>query len=370
MQPQVSAYINAVGTAVPRHKVPQTSAANYMAKTLAHEPGMSRKINILYQATRITERYSVLDDFSSEEGTGFFSQKGKINGFPGTAARMNRYREEACPLGVAAVQDALPDEDLSQITHLITVSCTGMYAPGLDIDLVKALGLSLSVERTCINFMGCYAAFNALKAADVIVKAKPASKVLIVAVELCTLHFQKDTDKDQLLANSLFADGAAAVLVTGQKRAGWNLSLEAFRCQLIPEGEGDMAWSIIDHGFKMVLSAYVPALLAGAVDETLEGLLEGLAVSPDTISHYALHPGGRRVLEGLERAMGLDREVNKEAYHVLNKYGNMSSATVLFVLKEKLKTLGEGDHEHFMLSMAFGPGLTLEAGVMQLIYQQ
>lgn len=369
MQKNNKAFITGIGTAVPRNKVPQASAAAFMVNSLGNDRVTARKINILYQATRIDERYSVLDDFDSAEGTGFFRKNGENNGFPGTGERMERYRQEACPLGVAAVKDLTQGKALGDITHLITVSCTGMYAPGLDIDLLKSLNLKGSVKRTCINFMGCYAAFNALKAADAIVRADAESKVLIVAVELCTLHFQRDTDKDQLLANSLFADGAAAVLVEGKASEGWNMSLEAFQCQLIPEGEGDMAWAIIDHGFKMRLSTYVPELLAGAADEALDELFSKMPISQEAITHYALHPGGRRVLESLERALSIPKSDNEAAYHVLNKYGNMSSATVLFVLKEKMKALQPEDDQTYVLSMAFGPGLTLEAGVLQFIHQ-
>jgi predicted naringenin-chalcone synthase len=367
-QPQ-SAFITAIGTAVPSHQVLQPEAAEFMGRNVAQDEKTRRQIRMLYQATGISKRHSVLDDFGQGEGKGLFAKEGEIQEFPGTQLRMERYRQEACPLGAAAVRDALGDRDLSAITHLITVSCTGMYAPGLDIDLVRELGLTSSVQRTCINFMGCYAAFNALKVADAIVRANPASQVLIVSVELCTLHFQPDTHRDQLVANAIFADGAAAVLVGSQPGPGWNYALKSFSCQLIPEGAGDMAWTIMDDGFKMVLSAYVPHLLSGATDETLQALVRDLPIEADDISHFALHPGGRRILEALEKALDLPSEANASAYHVLKNYGNMSSATVLFVLKEKLASLTPADEQAYLLSMAFGPGLTLESGMMQLTYR-
>ncbi|MCB9231895.1 MAG: type III polyketide synthase [Bacteroidia bacterium] len=369
MSPKPRSFITRIGTAVPAYKIPQRKAAEFMSRTVARDEETSRKVQALYRATGIRERYSVLDDFISPNGHSLFPPNEDLEPFPTTAARMDLYRREACPLAVAAVNDGLKSEDLAGITHLITVSCTGMYAPGLDIDLVKALGLSGSVERTCINFMGCYAAFNALKMADAVVKARPQARVLIVSVELCSLHLQKDNSKDQLLANSLFADGAAAVLVENQPRSGWNYSLEAFFCQLIPEGESDMAWKIIDTGFEMRLSAYVPDLLAGVADQALQSLMGNLPVSSDQIDHFALHPGGVRVLAALEKALNLPKEVNSASYHVLRHYGNMSSATVLFVLKEKLRHLQAADHQSWLLSMAFGPGLTLESGVMQIIFQ-
>ena len=361
------AYITHIGTAVPQYKVAQSQAAQFMTRTVAREPETSRKVQVLYRATRIKERYSVLEDYNSQNGFSFFPNDKDLEPFPSTAKRMEKYREEACPLGIAAVADLGPSKLLEGVTHLVTVSCTGMYAPGLDIDLVKALGLATNVERTCINFMGCYAAFNALKMADATVRANPGSKVLIVSVELCSLHFQKDIDHDQLLANSLFADGAAAVLVESEPGPGMSLALEAFHCELIPEGEEDMAWTIMDTGFEMRLSAYVPNLLGGAAAQAVNQLKTSLGVKPEKIEHFALHPGGRRILEALESALDIDPEKNEAAYEVLANYGNMSSATVLFVLKSMLHRTRPEHHDDYLLSMAFGPGLTLESALMRVI---
>lgn len=365
MPPTTRSYITRIGTAVPAHKVRQSDAASFMSRTVARHNGQGRRIQALYRATRIQERYSVLEDFSRDEGFTFFPDNPDLSPFPSTAQRMARYRREAPRLAAQAVRRALGDESLDDITHLITVSCTGMYAPGLDIDLVKELGLPGTVERTCINFMGCYAAFNALKVADAAVKARPSARVLIVSVELCSLHFQKDLGRDQVLANSLFSDGTAAVLIEGQPRAGWNYCLDAFHNQLIPEGEQDMAWAIVDTGFEMRLSAYVPNLLAGAAQEAVDALLRDLAVNPEEIERFALHPGGRRVLEALESALGIPKEKNATSYEVLAHYGNMSSATVLFVLEATLDQSDLRDGER-VLSMAFGPGLTLESALLHL----
>lgn len=368
MSRKTKSYITRLGTAVPEYKISQEDAAAFMAKTVAREADMIRKIKVLYRATRIRERYSVLGDYLSPDDFTFFPNSPDLSPFPTTADRMAKYREEAAPLGMQAVKKALPQEELTSITHLITVSCTGMYAPGLDIDLVNGLQLSGNVQRTCINFMGCYAAFNALKVADSIVGADSEAKVLIVSVELCSLHFQMETDRDQLLANSLFADGAAAVLVEGKPRSGWNLSLDAFRCQLIPQGASDMAWNIKDTGFEMRLSAYVPDLLAGVANEAVQALLTDLPLKGGGIDLYAIHPGGRKVLEALEKALNLPREKNAAAYQVLASYGNMSSATVLFVLEETLANLTPDQDRSRLLSMAFGPGLTLESALMQVVH--
>lgn len=365
----MKSYLTRIGTAVPKHRVSQQQAAAFMTRTVAREPENARKVNVLYRATRIKERYSVLADYNSNNGFAFFPNSVDLEPFPSTAQRMERYREEACPLAMEAVYDGISKEELSGVTHLVTVSCTGMYAPGLDIDLVKGLGLKGTVKRTCINFMGCYAAFNAFKVADSIVRADPESRVLIVSVELCSLHFQKTTDRDQLLANSLFADGAAAVLVEGKPRAGSNLAIAAFHSELIPEGESDMAWKIIDTGFEMRLSAYVPKLLSGAAEEAVATLRDQLQVAPADIQQYALHPGGRSILEALEKALDIPKEQNAAAYEVLGKYGNMSSATVLFVLKETLANLQLEAEGEYVLSMAFGPGLTLESALFQSVFE-
>jgi predicted naringenin-chalcone synthase len=358
-------YIHSIGTANPVHQIAQQTTADFMVKFLALSPNEARKLRLLYRATSIDYRYSVLEDYTKTDNFDFYSNQG--NSFPSTAQRMQQYEQHAATLATQAVADCLPTGfDVTQITHLITVSCTGMYAPGLDIELVEKLGLNHSVQRTCINFMGCYAAFNALKMADMICRATPKAKVLVVGVELCTLHFQKSTNNDDLVANAIFADGAAAVLLEAKPPSHKAIALEGFYCDLEPDGKTDMAWHIKDHGFEMKLSSYVPQLLEGKLKTLVGRLLQNFQLNMNDVDLFAIHPGGRRILERIEQGLNIPKKANAVAYEVLKQYGNMSSVTVLFVLKRLLAQAGEEQHNQRVLSMAFGPGLTLESALMKV----
>ncbi|RZK59003.1 MAG: type III polyketide synthase [Hymenobacter sp.] len=365
-------YLGAIGTANPPYRLPQPVIADFMARALELDAPGARKLRALYRVSGIEHRYSVLPDYGRGPGEyDFFPNTPGLEPFPSVGLRMAAYRREALPLALAAAQDSLrqaPGIAAASLTHLITVSCTGMYAPGLDIELVQALGLPLSVRRTCVNFMGCYAAVNALRLADSIVRADPAARVLVVSVELCTLHFQKSLAEDHLVSNALFSDGAAAALVLGQPLPGHApcLAMRAFHCGLEPEGTRDMAWHIGDTGFEMTLSGYVPALIERGIGQLITGLLHELPVELAQIRHFALHPGGRKILEAIEKALGLSKADNHLAYQVLRDYGNMSSATVLFVLRELLTAATPADAGAPVLSCAFGPGLTLEAMLLEV----
>lgn len=386
----MTAYISALATANPPFRIPQADAANFLAEAMALSPQDKRKLKAVYRASGIRQRYSVLNDYSKSYGYyDFFPNTENLEPFPSTQDRMAVYNAEAPKLAAAAAKECLqqlPDVDPATITHLVTISCTGMQAPGLDIALVQELGLNSSVNRTCVYFMGCYAAINGLKLASSICRADPASKVLVVSVELCSLHFQKKADEDNLLANALFGDGAAAALVEGKKRKGVQLALEQFYCELALDGLDDMAWHIGDTGFEMRLSSYIPAFIKGGVEQLLAGLLKKMPDVEKDNALYAIHPGGRRILEVAEEALGLQREDNRFSYAVLKEYGNMSSATVLFVLKQILEEAAslEGggatddnpiDGQHLdnpstegrpIISFAFGPGLTLESMLLRI----
>ncbi|MBO3270143.1 type III polyketide synthase [Hymenobacter defluvii] len=368
----MTSYLCAIGTANPPHRIPQSQIARFMADALSFDEAETRRLGALYRASGIGQRYSVLPDYAEENGNfTFFPNTPQLEPFPRVGPRMEQYRAHALPLAVAAVQSCLTQlQDASlphSITHLVTVSCTGMYAPGLDIELVEALGLSPHVQRTCVNFMGCYAAFNGLKLADAFCRADAQARVLVVCAELCTLHFQKRRDDDDLVSNALFGDGAAAALVQAQPAAhGPSLSLQAFHCDLVPDGRADMAWHINDFGFEMTLSSYVPGLIKQGIQHLADGLLARLPVRMSDIKLFAIHPGGRRILEAIEQALGLTHHDNRFAYQVLRDYGNMSSATVLFVLAELMRDLTPAQDGAPVLSFAFGPGLTLEALLMEV----
>ena len=365
-------YLGAIGTANPSHRIAQPQIAEFMARALQFGEGDSRKLRALYRVSGIEQRYSVLPDYGRALGEyTFFPNTPTLEPFPSVGQRMAAYRREALPLAVEAVRASLgqvPAVAAATITHLVTVSCTGMYAPGLDIELVQALGLRPDVRRTCVNFMGCYAAVNALKLADAFCRADAGARVLIVSVELCTLHFQKSPQEDHLISNALFGDGAAACLVQARPlpNGAPSLSLEGFHCGLEPDGHDDMAWHINDFGFEMTLSSYVPKLIQRGIRKLTDGLLASLPVQLRDIRHFAIHPGGRKILETIETELGLTREDNRHAYRVLRDYGNMSSATVLFVLRDVLAAATPADNGAPVLSFAFGPGLTMEAMLLQL----
>ncbi|WKN33048.1 type III polyketide synthase [Porifericola rhodea] len=371
-------YINAIGTAVPSHKIKQTEIVNFMAKAHQMSSEAKHRLRALYRASGIQFRHSVLADFGEDAAYDFFPDNDDLEPFPTISQRMELYRKEAFPLSLAAVHDCFKRQKniaTKDITHIVMVSCTGMYAPGVDIELVKALKLPSNVQRSCINFMGCYAAFNALKVADHIVRAQKEARVLVVCTELCTLHFQKNKDEDTLLANALFADGSAAVLLSAEAERGQaQLSLEQFYCALATEGEQDMAWHIGDFGFEMKLSAYVPDIIKKGIRQLSEQLVSEYAKTKEkdteaaVADYFAIHPGGKRILQVIEEQLGLSTEDNRYAYEVLKSYGNMSSPTVLFVLQALMAERGPLDHKKQVLSFAFGPGLTLESMLLNVCY--
>lgn len=363
-------YLCAIGTANPPHKIPQMQIADFMASALQFDDRETRKLKALYRLSGIGERYTVLEDYTRQNGDfTFFPNNTTLEPFPTVQQRMEVFREHACNLSEEAIRDCLsrsPQTSTEEITHLITVSCTGMYAPGLGIELVERLNLSPSIQRTAVNFMGCYAAFNALKLADSICKANPESKVLMVCTEICTIHFQKYTEQDHLVSNALFGDGSAAALIQAQPNENFSLELESFHCHLAPAGKTEMAWHIGVTGFEMTLSSYVPSLIKEGIKQFTDQLLKGLKTNLSDIKLFAIHPGGRRILEVIEQELGMSREDNRFAYQVLREYGNMSSATVLFVLKAMMESLTPQDKDEPVLSFAFGPGLTLESMLLKV----
>lgn len=364
-------YINAIGTATPDHCFPQSKIAEFMAEALQLQGDERRRLLALHRSTQIRHRHTVLADYGTSNGNfAFFPNTPDLEPFPSVSRRMQAYRQYAAPLAIRAVEQCLekyPTFVLAEITHLITVSCTGMYAPGLDIDLIEKLRLPTSTQRTAINFMGCYGAFNALKLADTICRAEPEAKVLVVCVELCSLHFQKNKAEDHLLSNALFADGAAAVIIEPQARSGIALQMTSFYCDLVLDGKQEMAWHIADFGFEMTLSAYVPDMIEKGIQQLINRLLKHTGLELEGIAHFCIHPGGRRILEVIEQKLGLSTHDNRYAYEVLHQYGNMSSPTVLFVLAALWKDLAQSHDQQNILSCAFGPGLTLESMVLEIV---
>lgn len=367
----MSSCISAIGTVNPENKIAQHDIFRFMANAFALNSNNTARLKSIYDHAGIAHRYSVIPDFGYADTSNFtfFEQNDSLEPFIPTARRMQLYQQKAIEIAIDAVTDCLKHQSAdiyTQITHLITVSCTGMYAPGLDIDLVERLGLNRHTERTCINFMGCYGAVNALKTADYICRANPKAKILVVSTELCTLHFQKDNTLDNWVANSLFSDGAAAVLVERNTLHNKTpvIALQSFYTEFLPEARNEMGWYVGDTGFEMRLTSKVSRQIKSCIKPITERLLHHAGLSRDQIGAYAIHPGGKRILEAVEQALALPEESNAYAYEVLKDYGNMSSATILFVLKKMM------DAQRFkgerILSFAFGPGLTVEGMVLQM----
>lgn len=341
------AYLNRVATAVPAHDV----HARFVEAIAARLQGR-RELPLFQRMARraqVERRHSVLPPAAastpdSVDADGFY----RFDRFPGTAARMHRFEAEAPALACTAAR-RLELAEPQAITHLLTVCCTGFAAPGIDFALIDALGLRPEVERTAIGFMGCYAAINALKLARHIVRSDPAAQVLVVSVELCTLHLQDTADLEQLLSFLIFADGAAAALVSA---APQGFALDSFHAERLPATERLIQWSVRDAGFDMVLSGQVPAAIGGALRQALPRI-----VGEEAIDLWAVHPGGRSVLDAVEEALALPPDALAVSRQVLLHHGNMSSATVLFVLAEMLQDCRPGQRG---CAMAFGPGLVAE----------
>lgn len=353
--------IESIGLANPGKPIDQFAIADFMKKAHQLNESEARKLSFLYRKSGILNRYSVLSDFekSDPKDFTFFPKSKDFEPFPGTKARMEVFRQTAPQLCEDAVVDCLSKTKIEafEITHLILVSCTGMVAPGVELELMKRLHLDDSVERYCVHFMGCYAAFTGLKLADKIVKAEPDAKVMLVSVELCTLHFQKEYVEDNILANSLFGDGAAAALVM---KSDSGLKIKSYLSQVLREGEGDMAWGIGDFGFEMRLSKYIPSLLDQGIKQLKEVFEKKFKFS--TVENFAIHPGGKQILQKVQEAFGLPKSVNAHAMEVLSQFGNMSSATILFVLE---RMMHDDTIQGEILTMGFGPGLTLETLLLE-----
>ncbi len=362
------AVITGIGTANPEFKQFQAKTAEIITNSFNLKPSERRLLKSIYRGTGIEQRHSVLSDFCKSFGEFEFFPNEIDAPFPTTAARMQIYKDNALDLALKAIENCLSELEnfhVHQITHVITVSCTGMYAPGIDIEIVHRLNLHSTTNRTAINFMGCYGAFNAIKIADAICKSNPDATVLIVCVEICTIHFQKSMHLDNIISNSLFADGAACVIIQSQTNRKKYFSLENFHNDLMPQSNDAMAWHIGDNGFDIVLSSYVPDIIRGNISSYMEKLFHQYKLNLSDIDFFAIHPGGLKILEACETALNISKENNKYAYQTLRNYGNMSSVTILFVLKAIWDDIQYSEHHKNIFSCAFGPGLTLESMLLK-----
>lgn len=353
-------FISAIGTANPKNCQDQNQLIDFMKTKLNLSAEDYRFLKKIYCGTGIETRYSVLND------PNLFT-------FPSTKTRMLIYKKHALSLAIEAIEDCLKNVanfNIESVTHLITVSCTGMYAPGIDIEIIEKLKLPSHTHRISINFMGCYGSFSALKMAKAICSSTPEAKVLVVSVELCSLHLQKKTDfKDNIIASSLFADGAAAALVENEPSSNAYLALNDFYCNIISDGKKDMAWEIGDTGFEINLTAFVPKLIHYGIKSFMQNALQQFELNVEDIKYYAIHPGSQKILKTCDEVLNIQEHQSIHSYEILRKYGNMSSATILFVLKLLMSKLKEEQFSGNIFSCGFGPGLAIESMLLRYHYQ-
>ncbi|MGZ3627776.1 MAG: type III polyketide synthase [Ktedonobacteraceae bacterium] len=351
----VEAYINQIATAVPEHDV-HRKFLDYAPSLLSDE----RQRNLLRRMAnraQIEYRYSFLKPHPEDKG---FDADG-FNmpvAFPDTQTRMRFYERHALTLAIRALDQLNFAAYSDSITHLILTTCTGFYAPGINMQVVEHYGLDPSAERTVIGFMGCNAGLNALKLSRHIVRSEPSSQVAILNLELCTLHLQETNDLEQMLSFLIFADGSSASLVSAQPVG---IELQSFTSTIIPKSADQITWHIGDLGFDMVLMGQVPSTIITGLPAKLNKILDGQR--PEHIEHWAVHPGGRTILDAVQRSIGLPNGILQQSRDVLRRFGNMSSATVMFVLNEMMKP---GVKNGRGCSLAFGPGLTVESMLFQI----
>jgi len=356
------AFINRIATAAPPHDVHETFL-RFGQLMLRDDKRKLALFNRMAERSGIAHRYSFVkpDPGGAVVDTEGFYRPGA---FPDTATRMKKFEACAPGLAVEAAEKLLVGEDRSRITHVIVTSCTGLSAPGIDLELIERCGLPPTVERTMVGFMGCYAAVNALKLARHIVRSEPGARVLAMNLELCSLHLHETDDLEEILSFLLFADGCAAALVTADPVG---VEMKSFRAALVPGTKELIRWNIRQQGFDMVLSGGVPGAIRNALTNARDDILGGA----NDIDLWAVHPGGRTVLDAVEQAFGLPPEALWASRSVLHDYGNMSSGTVMFVLDRIMREAGDGQNAGKNAgkngcAMSFGPGLVAETMMFRM----
>ncbi len=344
-----TAFLQRIGAAVPEHDIHQAFVD--FAGGMLTDPRARSIFQRLVAKSEIRHRYSCLARDPASPGFTADAYSFYASGhFPSTAERM-RVFEAAAPLLVRRALDrlALTTAERGRVRHLIVTCCTGFYAPGLDFDILNYLGLPSSTERTFVGFMGCYAAINALKLARHIVRSEPGASALVVNLELCTLHFHETQDLGSTLSFLLFGDGCAAALVGGEPPG---FALDSFHAMHLPHTADLITWRIGDMGFDMFLSTQVPNAIAKAMRTCGSVVTENRP-----IDLWAVHPGGRAIIDAVEDGLGLAPQAVRASRCILSRYGNMSSATVMFVLEQLLREAAPGQHG---CALSFGPGVTAE----------
>ena len=359
--------IAGLGTAHPPDAVTAADGLALARRMAGPDVRLSTWLEPLYTQSGIARRYQVIGGQVARDvlagtnvsGSPFVPTAANDGVGPTTAERMRAYAAAAGPLAVQAADRAVAASGLSpaSFTHLVTVSCTGFAAPGVDLAVIRGLGLRPTVQRTHVGFMGCHGALNGLRVADAFCRADPAARVLLTAVELCSLHYYYGNQADKLVANAIFADGAAALVGVGADTPSTGWRVRATGSGVIPESEPDMGWRVGDHGFEMTLSRRVPGLIARHLRPWLTGWLADHDLTPEQVGCWAVHPGGPKILSAVQEALGLPQAALAASWGVFADHGNMSSPTVLFVL-DRLRRAGAAGP---CVALGFGPGLVAEA---------
>lgn len=355
----MTARILSIGTATPPTTIMQDRIRDFFARQPGTDRLTQRLIRATFDAAEIERRHTVLSELGDTERGGLFLDSDGVLRSPGTALRNAEYIRHAPELSRQAAELALAEAGMaaSDVTHVVTASCTGCFAPGPDFRIVRDLGLAASTERYHLGFIGCAAAFPALRAAERFCAAQPDAVVLVVCTELCSLHIRPSTSPDQIVSSSVFADGSAAAVVTAASESP-GLDLERFATTLTSEGEHDMVWTIGDDGFEMVLTGEVPRIIGREIRGAVDAFLAG--VEPTA---WAVHPGGRSILDRVQGGLDLAPDALAASRAVLRDYGNMSSATVMFILRDLLHD-ERVETGATIAGLAFGPGLTVESALL------
>lgn len=370
--------LEAISTGNPPLCKSQEEAAAFMQRIESLPEPLRKRIPAIYQRSGIDYRYSCIEDYGCEDAVDFklYPPTWSLRPEPSTHRRNAKYREAALPLAERVARDALVQARVQpeEVTHVVAVSCTGFFAPGLDIELVKRLGLPPHTQRVLVGFMGCYAAFNALRVAHGFCQSHPRARVLVVCVELCTLHFQLNASIESAIINAIFSDGAAAAVLAAHppETARGQLAYHDAHCLLDDDSMGDMTWDVGDTGFLMSLSPRVPDLIARRLPAYLDGLLCRNGLRLADVDFWAIHPGGRAIVEKAQEVLGLLDAAVYDSLEVLRLFGNMSSPTILFILKRFLDRHREEQAQGRAglrngVAMAFGPGLTLEGALFRQV---
>lgn len=352
--------IRGIGTALPPHRLEQEDVVRRLGDALADRSDAARWARRIFKQSGVETRYTCEPNLLEAAGLCRYVGGGGEEA-PTTSERMARYRAESVPLAWKAAAEALQDADVApaEVTHLIAISCTGMFLPGLDVALAQQLGLRSDVKRIPLTFLGCAAGLSGIRLARELSQGDPRAVLLVVSVELCTLHIQHSAEREALYATAFFGDGASACVV-GRTGGGKRplFALGEGNAVLLPDSHGEMVWTVGDRGFDLILSPRIPALIGQAVPPILRESY-GDAIRDGAL--WAIHPGGRGIVDALQQACGLTDEQTRASREVLRRYGNLSSATIMFVLQELRHQLdADGADRREGMAVAFGPGVCAE----------